>query len=188
MEALAGQARETVVADMRSLNRVLGFDPQTGVIEAEAGTLLSDIIAHAPHGYFPAVVPGTQFVTLGGAIANDVHGKNHHRRGSFGCHVVSFTLLRSDGKTYECSAAVNPRLFAATIGGMGLTGIILSARLRLMSVPSLDVMEEIKPFSGLAEYFDTYYGYPAGITDVREPAVAAMANVESVFEEVACRS
>ena len=84
------------IADMRSLNRILGFDPQTGVIEAEAGTLLSDIIAcAAPHGYFPAVVPGTQFVTLGGAIANDVHGKNHHRRGSFGCHVISFTLLRS---------------------------------------------------------------------------------------------
>jgi FAD/FMN-containing dehydrogenase len=143
------------IVDTRSLNRVLGFDPQTGVIEAEAGTLLSDIIAHAaPHGYFPAVVPGTQFVTLGGAIANDVHGKNHHRRGSFGCHVVSFTLLRSDGKTYECSAAANPRLFAATIGGMGLTGIILSARLRLMPVPSLDVTEEIKSFACLAEYFD----------------------------------
>jgi FAD/FMN-containing dehydrogenase len=143
------------IADIRSLNRILGFDAESGVIEAEAGTLLSDIIAHAaPHGYFPAVVPGTQFVTLGGAIANDVHGKNHHRRGSFGCHVVGFTLLRSDGRTYECSASANPRLFAATIGGMGLTGIILSARLRLMPVPSLDVMEEIKSFSDIAEYFD----------------------------------
>jgi FAD/FMN-containing dehydrogenase len=143
------------IVDMRSLNRILSFDPQAGVIEAEAGALLSDIIAYAaPHGYFPAVVPGTQFVTLGGAVANDVHGKNHHRRGSFGCHVVSFTLLRSDGQTYECSPSANPRLFAATIGGMGLTGIILSARLQLMPVSSLDVMEEIKPFSDLTEYFD----------------------------------
>ena len=69
--------------DMRPTNRILGFDPHSGIIEAEAGTLLSDIIAYAaPHGFFPQVVPGTQFVTLGGAIANDVHGKNHHRRGT----------------------------------------------------------------------------------------------------------
>ena len=73
-----------------ALNRILAFNAETGLIEAEAGVLLSDIIAHAaPHGFFPAVVPGTQFVTLGGAIANDVHGKNHHRRGTFGCHVES---------------------------------------------------------------------------------------------------
>ena len=143
------------IADMRPLNRILSIDAQTGIVEAEAGTLLSDIIADAaPHGFFPPVLPGTQFVTLGGAIANDVHGKNHHRRGSFGCHLVSFTLLRSDGQTYECSPSANPRLFAATIGGMGLTGIILSAKLRLMPVPSLDVMEEIKPFAALSEYFD----------------------------------
>ena len=89
---------------MRALNRILGFDAETGVLEAEAGTLLSDIIAHAaPHGFFPPVVPGTQFVTLGGAIANDVHGKNHHRRGTFGRHVEAFTLLRSDGSVHQCS-------------------------------------------------------------------------------------
>ena len=112
-----------------------------------------DIIAHAaPYGFFPAVVPGTQFVTLGGAIANDVHGKNHHRRGTFGCHVERFTLLRSDGRTYRCSATDNPRLFAATIGGMGLTGLILSASIRLMRVPSLDIVEKMTPFRDLGEY------------------------------------
>ncbi|TIO11207.1 FAD-binding oxidoreductase [Mesorhizobium sp.] len=144
-----------MVVDMRPLNRIRAFNAETGVIEAEAGVLLSDIIAHAaPYGFFPAVVPGTQFVTLGGAIANDVHGKNHHRRGTFGCHVESFTLLRSDGRTLYCSAADNAHLFAATIGGMGLTGLILSASIRLMRVPSLDIVEKATPFRDLGEFFE----------------------------------
>jgi FAD/FMN-containing dehydrogenase len=143
------------VVDMRPMSRIAGLDTQTGILEAEAGTLLSEIIAYAaPHGFFPKVVPGTQFVTLGGAIANDVHGKNHHRRGTFGCHVESFTLLRSDGHTYACSPASNAALFAATIGGMGLTGIILSARIRLMRIASLDVSERVTKFGDLNEFFN----------------------------------
>ncbi|HTV70274.1 MAG TPA: FAD-binding oxidoreductase [Rhizobiaceae bacterium] len=142
------------VVDMRPMNRILGFDPVTGMIEAEAGALLSEIIAYtAPHGWFPAVVPGTQFVTLGGAIANDVHGKNHHRRGTFGRHVDSFTLLGSDGRTRRCAATIEPRLFEATIGGMGLTGLILTATVRLMKVSSLDVEERVTRFRNLDEYF-----------------------------------
>lgn len=143
------------VADMRGLNRIRAFDAETGILEADAGVFLSEIIAHAaPFGFFPAVVPGTQFVTLGGAIANDVHGKNHHRRGTFGCHVESFLLLRSDGRTCRCSATDNTALFHATIGGMGLTGLILSASIRLMRVPSLDIVEKTTPFRNLAEFFD----------------------------------
>ena len=130
------QNQAGAVVNMRTLNHIRAFNAESGVLEADAGVLLSDIIAHAaPYGFFPAVVPGTQFVTLGGAIANDVHGKNHHRRGTFGCHVESFTLLRSDGKTYRCSASDNPRLFAASIGGMGLTGLILSASNASVSYP-----------------------------------------------------
>jgi FAD/FMN-containing dehydrogenase len=141
--------------DMRGMNRILSFDPATGIIEAEAGTMLAEIIAHAaPHGWFPAVVPGTRFVTLGGAIANDIHGKNHHRRGSFGCHVAGFRLLRSDGRLLSCSSVSNPGLFAATIGGMGLTGLVLTVRLRLMRVSSPDVIETVTPFAGLDDYFD----------------------------------
>ncbi|WP_256751292.1 FAD-binding oxidoreductase [Mesorhizobium sp. Mes31] len=142
------------VVDMRPLNRIGAFNAETGLLEADAGVLLSEIIAHAaPYGFFPAVLPGTQFVTLGGAIANDVHGKNHHRRGTFGCHVETFTLLRSDGKTHRCSVTDNPRLFRATIGGMGLTGLILSASIRLMRVPSLDIVEKATPFRDLGEFF-----------------------------------
>ncbi|RWK19217.1 MAG: FAD-binding oxidoreductase [Mesorhizobium sp.] len=143
------------VVDMRPLNHIRSFNAETGVVEADAGVLLCNIIAHAaPYGFFPAVVPGTQLVTLGGAIANDVHGKNHHRRGTFGCHVESFTLLRSDGRTYRCSDAGNARLYKATIGGMGLTGLILSASIRLMRVPSLDLVEKATRFRDLGEFFD----------------------------------
>ncbi len=143
------------VVDMRPLNLINSFDAETGLLEANAGVLLSDIIARAaPYGFFPAVVPGTQFVTLGGAIANDVHGKNHHRRGTFGCHVEALTLLRSDGRTYRCSEADNVHLFRATIGGMGLTGLILSASIRLMRVPSLDIVERVARFRDLGEFFD----------------------------------
>ncbi|MFC5585716.1 FAD-dependent oxidoreductase [Nitratireductor kimnyeongensis] len=146
---------EGALIDMRSMNRILAFDDENGVLTAEAGLMLSDIIAHAgPKGWFPAVVPGTQYVTLGGAIANDVHGKNHHRRGSFGCHVISFTLLRSDGQTHHCSQTDNPELFRATIGGMGLTGLILKATIRLMKVASVDVNEHVRGFSSLDEYFE----------------------------------
>ncbi|MDV6224913.1 FAD-binding oxidoreductase [Nitratireductor aquimarinus] len=141
--------------DMRPMNRIVAFDEQSGLLTAQAGLMLSDVIAHVgPKGWFPAVVPGTRFVTLGGAIANDVHGKNHHRRGTFGCHVVSFTLLRSDGQVRRCCADENAELFRATIGGMGLTGLILDATIRLMKVASVDVNECVRGFSGLDEYFD----------------------------------
>jgi len=143
-----------LLVPMRTQNRIVSFDAHTGILEAQSGVRLSEVIsAVAKHGYFLPVTPGTRFVTLGGAIANDVHGKNHHVRGTFGCHVESFELLRSDGEHYQCSSAENPELFAATIGGMGLTGLILSARIRLMPVGSLDVEERITPFDNLADYF-----------------------------------
>ena len=143
------------LVDMGDLNRILAFDRESGIVTIEAGLLLSDLIAFAaPFGYFPPVVPGTQFVTVGGAVANDVHGKNHHRRGTFGAHVKSLELLRSDGRTYQCSADRNPTLFAATIGGMGLTGIVLSVELQLMAFPSLDIVERVARFRNLEEFLD----------------------------------
>lgn len=143
------------LVDMRRTDKLVSFDQQTGLLTAQAGMLLSTIIAiAAPHGYFLPVTPGTRFVTLGGAIANDVHGKNHHRRGTFGCHVERFDLLRSDGSIIECSPAMNSPLFKATIGGLGLTGIILTASLQLMKVNSLDVIERIQAFGSLEEYFE----------------------------------
>ncbi len=145
---------EGTLIDMRGLNGLLDFDAATGVVQAEAGLLLSDLLPHIiPHGWFPAVVPGTRFITLGGAIANDIHGKNHHGMGTFGEHVLSIELLRSDGSHLICSRNDNAALFHATIGGMGLTGLILSATLQLMRTPSPNVMQETLALGSLADFF-----------------------------------
>ncbi len=134
---------------------LIQFQADTGVLVADAHASLSDIILHCgPHGWFIPVTPGTKYVTLGGAIANDVHGKNHHVRGSFGAHVLWFDLARSDGQVLRCSVSENVKLFAATIGGMGLTGLISRAAIQMMKVPSVDISETTVPFSSLPEYFD----------------------------------
>lgn len=139
----------------RGLDRFIAFDAATGVIECEAGVLLKDIIEVVlPHGWFPPVVPGTQFVTVGGAIANDVHGKAHHVAGSFGDQVLSFELLRTDGTVLPCSAIENAGWFAATIGGLGLTGVITRARLRLRRVDGPWLDAETIPFDSLERFFE----------------------------------
>lgn len=134
--------------------RILTFDPGTGIITCEAGATLRDILVQAiPHRFFLPVTPGTGFVTVGGAVANDVHGRNHNARGSFGNHVRRLTLLRSTGERLTCSAEENAELFAATIGGLGLTGLILDVELRLMKVPSPHVQQHAIRFENLDEYF-----------------------------------
>ena len=108
----------------RGLDRFMAFDAEHGILRAEAGVLLSEILdVIVPKGWFLAVTPGTHFVTLGGAVANDVHGKNHHRAGTFCNHVRAFELVRSDGTRRLCSPSDNPDWFAATIGVLGLTGL-----------------------------------------------------------------
>jgi FAD/FMN-containing dehydrogenase len=125
------------VIDMRALSRFLAFDPATGLLEAEAGVVLGDIITtFLPRGWFPPVTPGTRFVTLGGMIASDVHGKNHHGAGSIGNFIAWLDLLTPEGEIRRCSPSQNAELFALTIGGMGLTGPILRAAVRLMPVAS----------------------------------------------------
>lgn len=127
------------------LGRLLHFDPETGILECEAGVSLADIIrVFLPRGFFLPVTPGTKFVTVGGAIANDVHGKNHHRDGTFADHVLDFTLLLASGEAVRCSRTENAELFQATVGGIGLTGVILTARIRLMPVPSAYVEVEYR--------------------------------------------
>ena len=148
---------------MRPGAAIRAFDPDTGLLTADAGVLLSDILALVmPHGFFLEVTPGTAKVTLGGAIANDVHGKNHHRRGTFGGSVVSFVLLDSDGSSKTCSPETNAAQFAATIGGMGLTGIIESATIRLMPVPSANVRQTAFRFGCIDDYFDAIDAIDAG--------------------------
>ncbi|HEX4207333.1 MAG TPA: FAD-binding oxidoreductase [Ktedonobacteraceae bacterium] len=144
-----------VSVDVSHLRRLLAFDDKTGVLRCEAGVSLAEILeVIVPRGWFLPVTPGTKFVSVGGAIANDVHGKNHHKAGTFGCHVTQFELVRSNGEHLLCTPEQNSELFCATIGGLGLTGIILWAEFRLLSIngPYIDV-ERIR-FTSLKEFMD----------------------------------
>src|SRR5256885_2459515 len=135
------------------LDRFISFDEKTGVVRCEAGMTLADLISFAlPRGFFVPVVPGTQWVSIGGAIANDIHGKNQARAGSFGRHVRWIELLRSDGERKEC--APGDPLFAATVGGLGLTGLVTAAEIQLVAVSGPFVVEQTVPFRSLDEFFD----------------------------------
>jgi FAD/FMN-containing dehydrogenase len=126
-----------------SYNRFLSFQPETGTLICESGVSLSDILeVFLPRGWFLPVTPGTKFVTIGGAIASDVHGKNHHKSGSFCNHISSMDVMLPSGEVLTCSHDTNPGLFRATCGGMGLTGVILRASLRLIPVKSAHIKQE----------------------------------------------
>jgi FAD/FMN-containing dehydrogenase len=146
----------------QALDRFISFDDVSGVLTCEAGVTLAAIIDLVlPRGWFLPVTPGTKFVSLGGAIANDVHGKNHHREGTLGAHVLSFELLTSDGARRLCSRDENAELFAATIGGLGLTGLVTSATIQLKRAASAFLSGRSIKFGNLDEFFslsETYVG------------------------------
>jgi len=122
---------------MKHFNRMLDFNADSGQLVTEAGVLLADVIkVFLPRGWFPVVTPGTKFVTIGGMIAADVHGKNHHKDGSFGTYVDWIDVANADSTLQRCSKTQNTDLFEWTIGGMGLTGVILRAAIRLRPVSS----------------------------------------------------
>jgi FAD/FMN-containing dehydrogenase len=136
-----------------NLDRLISFDVQTGLLRCEAGVTLAEILDFAvPRGWFLPVSPGTKYVTVGGAIANDIHGKNHHLAGTFGLHTPRFELVRSDGAQVVCSATENPEWYAATIGGMGLTGLISWAELQLRPIVSRRIRYRSTKFVGLEEF------------------------------------
>jgi FAD/FMN-containing dehydrogenase len=138
----------------RGLDKFISFEVETGILKCESGVTLDEILRFAvPRGWFIPVSPGTRFVTLGGAVANDVHGKNHHRAGTFGMHIRSLELLRSDGSRLVCSLGSNPELFAATVGGLGLTGLITWVEVALKRIESPWISQESVRFGSLMEYF-----------------------------------
>ncbi len=156
----------------RSLDRFVSFDSDSGIVCCEAGVLLSDILRLVvPSGWFIPVSPGTCYVTVGGAIANDVHGKNHHSAGTFSRHVRQMELLRSDGSRIRCSATENPGWFAATAGGLGLTGVITWAELQLRRIdgPLMDVetirFHNLDEFLALCAESDRRYEYTVSWID-----------------------
>ncbi len=144
------------------LDHFIDFDDRTGRLVCEAGVLLRDIQRLAvPRGWILPVTPGTQLVTVGGAIANDVHGKNHHVLGAFGDHVLRLTLLRTDGETIECGPHERSDWFAATVGGVGLTGVIVQAEIQLRRIPGPWLETETIPYANLDEFFQLADGSEA---------------------------
>lgn len=143
--------------EMRHLNRMLALDPESGQLTAEPGVLLGDIIAaFLPQGWFPLVTPGTKLVSLGGAIAADVHGKNHHKDGSFRSSVDWVDVMDATGVVTRCSHLDNPWLFDHTLGGMGLTGIITKAAIRLKPVETAWIRQTTHPAPNLKTAMDLF--------------------------------
>lgn len=150
-----GLSSNGTVATLRGLNRVLAFDRKSGVLRCEAGATLGQLLNLVlPAGWRLPVLPGTQFVTVAGAIANDIHGKNHHHSGTFGRHVRNFSLQRSSGDVLLCSPDENSDWFQATIAGLGLTGIIVEVELQLVPAAGAWLDTENIKFSNLEEFFE----------------------------------
>ena len=151
---------EAIVADTRRLNHLLSFDDETGVLVCQAGVSLADIITTlAPRGWFPVVNPGTKYVTVGGAIANDIHGKGHHRDGSFARYVHSFTILLADGRILTASRDEHPDLFWANFGGLGLLGVILTATLQLERIETTYYAQKAIRVGGLDHLLEALRAY-----------------------------
>jgi decaprenylphospho-beta-D-ribofuranose 2-oxidase len=139
----------------RRLDRIIDFDPSTAWLRCEAGVSIKELIdLFVPRGFFPPVVPGTQFVTLGGALANDIHGKNHHLDGTFADHVRKVEVLTASGEIVTCDAETEPALFWATVGGLGLTGVILAMDLRLCPIDSPFIEMESIRVENLDHFFE----------------------------------
>jgi decaprenylphospho-beta-D-ribofuranose 2-oxidase len=162
-----------LVVGMRKLDRFLDFDESTGVLQCEAGvSLLSIIHKFGPRGFFPMISPGTQYVTIGGCIANDIHGKAHHSQGSFVNSVISMRVLLANGEVVNCSRTELPDLFWASFGGMGLLGIILSAEITLKRVETAYFTEAVVKAASLDEMMtaidlsDHNYEYSVASVDV----------------------
>ncbi len=159
------------VLSMLQLKRVLAFDEREGIIEAEAGVLLRDLLQIiVPAGWFFHVTPGIKAITLGGAIASDVHGKNHPNAGCFSQYLISFELMTASGEIKICSRNENAALFWQTCGGMGWTGVVLSVRFKLMKITSTSMRQQIFQANNLDEIFAAFednmnWPYAAGWVD-----------------------
>lgn len=138
------------------------FDEEQGVMDCEAGVTLDDLLAViVPKGWFISVTPGTKYITLGGAVASDVHGKNHHKEGSFSQYVLELELVNADGEVIHCSPHENAALFAATCGGMGLTGVISRVKFRLKKIESSFIRQKSIKAGNIDEIFKLFEQHEA---------------------------
>jgi decaprenylphospho-beta-D-ribofuranose 2-oxidase len=177
------------VLGLRRLDRYLGFDPAAGVLTCEAGVTLEQIIDDfTPSGWFPMITPGTKFVTVGGCIANDVHGKAHHAQGSFSTCVDEIVVQLASGDVVRASREENADLFWGTFGGMGLLGVVLSARIRLRKIESTYFRQKAIPVKNLEammaalEENDRSFSYSVATLDVTAKGARLGRGVVSVGE------
>ena len=172
-------ALNRIILDVKSQNKFLEFDREKGILSVQSGVLFSEILGViVPKGWFLTVTPGTKLITLGGAIASDVHGKNHHVEGCFSKCVLSFSIMMADGKVVSCSKKSNPELFRATCGGMGLTGVILDAKISLTKINSKSINQTTIKNSNLKETFEAFKKY--GDANYSVAWIDCLANNESV--------
>lgn len=145
------------ILSTKRLNKFISFDRINGILECESGVLISEILeVIIPQGYFLYVTPGTKFISVGGAIASNVHGKNHHSEGCFSEYLLEFDLLDEKNEILKCSKQENPEKFWATVGGMGLTGIILSAKFKLKNIETTFIRQESLKAENLDEIFELF--------------------------------
>ncbi len=148
------------IIDVRPKDYFIGFDKELGILDIEAGVLLSEILElFVPRGWFLKVTPGTKLITIGGAIASDIHGKNHHVEGCFSECVVEFNIMLANGEVVNCSKTKEPELFKATCGGMGLTGVILDAKIELKKINSQYIDQTTIKTKNLRETFEAFEEY-----------------------------
>jgi decaprenylphospho-beta-D-ribofuranose 2-oxidase len=153
--SLAGNTISTLKFD-----KILSFDIEAGIFECQSGITLDQVLeVIIPAGWFLPVTPGTQFITVGGAVASDVHGKNHHIDGSFSKHILDMDIILASGKTICCSPEINPDLFEATCGGMGLTGLISRIRFRLKKIETSFIRQKQIKASNLEELINLFSEY-----------------------------
>jgi FAD/FMN-containing dehydrogenase len=148
------------IIDIKPRNYFIDFDEENGLLHVQAGVLLSEILEHFVHrGWFLKITPGTKLITVGGAIASDVHGKNHHVEGCFSQSLKEFNIMLADGETVLCSKEATPELFNATCGGQGLTGVILDAKILLKKVNSQYIDQTTIKTKNLKETFEAFEEY-----------------------------
>ena len=153
-------ALSTNIINVKPQDYFLNFDEKKGLLHVQAGVLLSEILeSYVPKGWFLKVTPGTKLITVGGAIASDIHGKNHHVEGCFSECVQEFEIMLADGKVVKCSKAKTPELFKATCGGQGLTGVILTAKIYLKKINSQYIQQTTIKTKNLQETFDAFEKY-----------------------------
>lgn len=141
-------------------DKIISFDQEKGILRCESGVLLTDILEKVlPQKWFLPVTPGTRYITAGGAIAADVHGKNHHSKGCFGQHIISLKLLLPNGDVMNCSKTEHTEMFNATCGGMGLTGVILEAMIQLIPIKSTFIHQKTIRAKNLKETFEAFKRY-----------------------------